>query len=410
MKWTLILSMTLAASIAAGCNLPTGATPASPASPASTAISASPIAPTAALPAVPTVALPCLESGDQNTINARLKGIGAIANLCPGAVFELTEAVTISADRQQIYTEGFPTDETRATLRIVSTYLTAAVQMRDYNGVVLSNLILDGNRPALGQRDGEALIRGGGFSDGQIIRGNRLMNTRSWSSLHLVEGYSASQPCTNALVEDNEIVPSGTSESMKWADGISLACRNSTVRNNLITDPTDGGIVIFGAPGSIVEGNTIRAETRTLLGGINMVDDGVYQGNFTGTIVRGNVIDAAGAAIRIGLGMGPRVWLCEPAGANRFVTGGTVTGNTLRGQHMQYGFIADGVKDWTVTGNVDEATHTGTPSVDCAGVIPSRPAGFLYNPARATGTFQPEFKAANLDLALWAIVSPRPGQ
>ncbi len=353
---------------------------------------------------------PCLASGDQNTINARLHGAGAIANLCPGAAFELTGPVTFSADRQEIWTEGFPTDDTRATLRIVSSSLTTAVQMRDYDAAILTNVIVDGGRTSLGHLDGQALIYAGGFSDGQIIRDNRLMNTRSWSTLQLIEGFSASQPCTNALVEGNQIGPAGTSTSMEWADGISLACRNSTVRDNVITDATDGGIVIFGAPGSIVEGNTIRAETRTLLGGINMVDDGVYQGDYTGTIVRNNSIDAAGAVIRIGLGMGPRVWGCEPPAANRFVTGGTVTGNTLLGAHMQYGFAADGVKDWTVTGNVDEATHSGRPSQPCGSVTASAPAGFLYDPANAAGTFQPEFAAAHLDLALWAIVSPRPGE
>ena len=77
---------------------------------------------------------------------------------------------------------------------------------------------------------------------------------------------------------------------------------------------------------------------------------------------------------------------------------------------MQYGFIVDGVTDWTVTGNIDEATHTGSPGVDCGGIFASAPAGFQYNSARAEGTFQPEFTEARLDLALWAIVSPRPGE
>lgn len=72
-------------------------------------------------------------------------------------------------------------------------------------------------------------------------------------------------------MENNESGPAGNSNET-WADGISLACTNSTVRNNLIIDAPDGGIVIFGAPGSIIEGNIIRAETRTLLGGITMVD------------------------------------------------------------------------------------------------------------------------------------------
>ena len=52
--------------------------------------------------------LPCLEFGDQNTINARLQGPGAVAMLCPGAVFELGAPVIITADHQQIYTDGFP--------------------------------------------------------------------------------------------------------------------------------------------------------------------------------------------------------------------------------------------------------------------------------------------------------------
>ncbi len=54
---------------------------------------------------------PCLASGDQNDINARLRLSGDVAVLCQGAVFELTGSVLISADNQQIYTEGFPIDE-----------------------------------------------------------------------------------------------------------------------------------------------------------------------------------------------------------------------------------------------------------------------------------------------------------
>jgi parallel beta-helix repeat protein len=55
----------------------------------------------------------------------------------------------------------------------------------------------------------------------------------------------------------------------QWADGISLSCANSTVYNNTIVDATDGGIVIFGAPYSVVRENRIRAATRVMLGGIN---------------------------------------------------------------------------------------------------------------------------------------------
>ena len=78
------------------------------------------------------------------------------------------------------------------------------------------------------------------------------------------------------------------------------------------------------------------------------------------------------------------------------------------GEHMQYGYAVNGVVDWTVTDNVDLATHSGVPEVDCDGQLASPPAGFQYHQSRVDGTFQPEFQDAFLDLALWAIESPRP--
>jgi hypothetical protein len=408
--WRLVLVAALASSTLAGCQIAAPSAdnhvPATTAAPTSAAAT---IEPTTGAPASP-ASLACVGSGDQNAINARLRQSGSAA-LCPGAMFDLTGPVIVDADGQQIYTEGRPTGGTRATLRLASASLTTAVLMRDFDGAVLSNVIVDGNRDVLGPRSGDALVYAGGYADGQIIRGNRVMNTRSWSSVHLIQGHSESQACTNGLVEDNEIGPAGTSDDMQWADGISLACSHSRVRRNVITDATDGAIVVFGAVGSVIEDNTIRAETRTLLGGINMVDEGPYAGSYVGTVVHRNVIDASGAVIRIGLGMGPRVWGClAAAAAGDTITGGTVTGNTLRGPKMQYGYAVDGVSDWTVTGNVDEAGHAGRPSTDCNGRVASRPAGFLYTPAHAKGVFQPAFAPGRLDLALWAIVAPRPGQ
>lgn len=355
--------------------------------------------------------LPCIPSGDQEAINSRLQAEGDVAVLCPGAVFELTSPVVISAARQGIHTQGFPRDDTRATLRIAAPDVTTAVSMQNHNGAVLSSVIIDGARASLGPTPGWPLVYAGGYSDGQIIRDNKIMNTRSWTSLLLIEGPSDDQPCQNALVEGNEIGPAGTSDTDYWADGISLACTRSTVRANVITDATNSGIAVFGALGSLIENNTVRAETQTLLGGIKMADFIAYEGDYSGTIVRNNVIDASGAVIRIGLGMGSRVWVCVPPDAvAAALTGGTVTGNVLRGDKMQYGFAVNGVRNWTVTGNVDEARHSGTPSVDCNGQVASPPAGFLYNPLQAQGVFQPEFTQGPLDLALWAIVAPAPGQ
>ena len=346
----------------------------------------------------------CIPSGDQEDINAALLETGDVAMLCASAVFELTSPVVFTADGQQIYTQGHPTDDRRAVLRVVSVANPSAVIMRDWSDAVLSNVIVDGNRPNLGPRAGQALIYAGGWASGQVIREVKAFDTRSWSTIQLIEG-SGSVPCTGALVENNDIGPAGEPDG-NWADGISLGCTNTVVRNNTITDATDGGIVIFGAPGSQVENNVIRAQTRTLLGGINMVDF-LYSGDYTGTVVHANEIDAAGAVIRIGMAMGTHPWWCDPE-QEETLFGAVVTGNTLRGEHMQYGYAVDGVENWTVMENTDLASHSGTPTVDCGGTIASAPAGFQYHSDRADGTFQKDFTEADLDLALWAIEEPQP--
>ena len=107
--------------------------------------------------------------------------------------------------------------------------------------------------------------------------------------------------------------------------------------------------------------------------------------------------------------MGARTWLClEDSEDDNTIFGGTVINNILRGDLVQYGFIVDGVSDWTVVDNIDESTHIGVPTNFCNGQIPSTPAGFQYYPQRSQGIFQPEFESASLELALWAIVEPVP--
>ncbi len=340
----------------------------------------------------------CVPSGTQEDINARLRQPDDIAVLCAGSAFELTSPVVFSADGQQVHTEGFVTDDRRARLRLASPFAATAVYMLNRSNIVLSNVLVDGNLPTLGPVQGQALIFAGGGGSGAVISEVKALESRSWTTIQLFEG------CTNALIENSEIGPSGA------ASGMALACRSSVVRNNTITDVWGVGMTVFGAPGSLVEGNVIRAETRGLFGGIGMVDLIPYAGDYSGTQVRGNVIDAAGATIRVALPMGYRVWFCvdpnDPTDYTLF--GATVTGNVLRGAHMEYGFAVDGVRDWTVTGNQDLATHSGTPTGQCNGQVASPPAGFQFYRARALGTFQPEFADAIVEFAVGAIVDAGP--
>lgn len=346
------------------------------------------------VPVPPAGAAGCVPSGTQAEINAALTGEGATAVLCSGAVFSLSAPVKFTAPGQEIATEA--NAAAPATLRIVSATLPTAVDGNYQDAVTLRSVVVDGNRPALGRLDGNqpALVSMGGARD-QVVRDNRIVEPRTWSALHFYEGVITGDvpQCQRAQIIGNRIGPAGLSP--QWADGISLACGNSLVRDNTITDATDGAIVVFGAPGSTIENNTVVAEKRELLGGINLVDLAPMNGNFTGTVVRGNVIDANGAFVKVGIAMGLRVWHCDDPGT---VHGASVTGNRLRGLHMGYGYAINGVRDWTVTGNTDESRHVGVPTTECGGGQ-ADPGGFQVGSA-GTSVLQPEFTSAKLNFAI----------
>jgi parallel beta-helix repeat protein len=314
----------------------------------------------------------CIGSGSDAAIQAALTGPGAVASLCPHSVFRLNNAITFTAPHQVIQTEGLPDGRARAKLEIVGTTLTSAIVGSNESHVTIRNIQINGERPRLGfVVDGGALMEMGGDAVGQTIEHVYAHDTRSWSSLHMAEGTSRFRPgCEHARILDNTIGPAGTpGPGYRWADGISMACGDTLVQGNKITDATDGGIVLFGAAGSMVRDNTIIAATRTLLGGINMVDpDYDYQG----TTVTHNIIDAKGALIKVGIGMGNAIWGC----GYTILSGATVTANILEGKHMGYGFAVNGVRDWRVTGNIDKSRHVGFTSLSCNGKVNSRPAGF----------------------------------
>jgi len=250
-----------------------------------------------------------------------------------------------------------------------------AVYMLNRSNIVLSNVIVDGNQPNLGPAAGRALIEAGGFGSGEVIRDIKALESRSWTTIQLFDPVAGGiSQCTNPVVENNEI-------RSAFGGGIAVACLAASCgttdyRHRAV------GIMIFGAPGSLVEGNVLRAETRGMFSGINMVD---YGFDYNGTRVHANVIDAAAAHSRR-CGDGYRIWYCvdpnDPTDYTFF--GATVTDNILRGAHMQYGFAIDGVRDWTVTGNQDFATHSGTPMAICNGKFPP-PRGLPDPPGEVAG-------------------------
>jgi parallel beta-helix repeat protein len=310
-------------------------------------------------------------------------------------VFELSDTVFFTQDNQGIYTQGFPKGDTRALLRIVHKDVATAVSAEGRAYVSVRNVIIDGARPQLGIGDGALLNFGRGVLDrvveGHVIEWVRAYEPRGWTVLYF--GGS----CSGAVARNNVFGPAGRAE-FAMADGISLECPNSIVESNTIFDTTDGGIVIFQSPGSLVANNTIRAESRIMFYGISMEDYWPLDGDFTGTRVTGNIIDAAGEMIRKGISMGPHMGCGPPWEEQPYRSrGAVVSDNTLTGDHMAHGFVIGGVEDWTATGNVDLPTHlTPIGEADCFGKDVAPPGGFHIDPTTSTGIFQEEFEAATV--------------
>ncbi|WP_265569169.1 right-handed parallel beta-helix repeat-containing protein [Streptomyces hygroscopicus] len=312
-------------------------------------------------------------------------------DLCAGSVFTLTNPITFTAPGQTIETQGLPTDSTRALLKTTGSSQATAISGGNQSNVTVQNIQVDGQRPQLGLvTNGAALLEMGGADTGQVVRNSVLSNPRGWSALHLIEGgvTNGIPACQNGKILNNTIGPVGTPDG-HWADGISLACGNSDVEGNTITDATDGAIVIFGAAGSQIKNNTVIAQNQVLLGGINMVDYNPTSGDYNGTVVSGNTINAAGSLIKVAVAMGPLTWGCGSTNVNY---GAAVTNNTLEGAHMGYGFVANGVQNWTVTGNVDNSTHVGYVSAtNCSGTPAAQPSGFQSGNVTGNSSLQSNF-------------------
>ncbi|CAL1700286.1 unnamed protein product [Somion occarium] len=296
----------------------------------------------------------CEPADPLNTLTDRLNtllnssGPGYTLPLCPSVQYYIQAPIVFAAPDQEISTAGYPTGDDRATLVVngpvaLGSGHTTAIDgtCQTCSGVKLRNIQINGTRQGASPTNGGANIEMGGGNSDQLIEYVHSFDPRSWSCLHIAEGPLT---CNNATVQHNDIGPCGSDTFQEWADGISVSCRNSLVRNNTISNPTDGGIVLFGSPGTLVENNTIFVETNTLLGGINLVDYLPFDGDYTGTIVRDNIImggfatdeaepgDTKGnnnedVIIKIGIAIGPRTWFGDRYGARNF----TVENNALFG-------------------------------------------------------------------------------
>ncbi|KAF6758857.1 hypothetical protein DFP72DRAFT_1064370 [Ephemerocybe angulata] len=358
--------------------------------------------------------------------------------LCPNERYLIQAPILFAHPRQEISTAGYPTGEERAMLVVVGPVAngkghTTAVDgsCSNCDGVKLRNVQIDGTRGDSTPTDGGGNIEMGGDNSDQLVEYVRSFNPRSWTCLHVAEGPLS---CNNVTIQNNDIGPCGIDTFQQWADGVSLSCKNSVVRNNMIMGATDGGVVVFGSPGSLIENNTIWVTNNTLLGGINLVDYIPYNGDYSNTIVQKNTIlggfandgeapaDTKGfnyesAVIKIGIAIGPRTWFGSKFGDSR-ARNGVIRDNTLSGA-FSYGIAVTSADNFTILGNtlVGNTTFIGAKGPNCSDsdTVPT-PAPWIVDWATVgtdmnsgTGKVQDGFEAISDGDSLTCVLPPNGG-
>lgn len=380
----------------------------------------------------------CEPSDPANTVTDRLNnllkngGDGYVLNLCPNAHYLIQAPILYAHNNQEISTVGYPTDDSRATLVVSGPVSngqghTTAVDgtCANCSGIKLRNIQIDGTRNGASSTKGGGNIEFGNSNTNQLIEYVKSFDPRGWTCLHVAEG---PLKCQTVTIQNNDIGPCGSDAFQEWADGISISCRNSVVRNNMIQGATDGGIVIFGSPGTQVYNNTIWVLNQTLLGGINMVDYDPWSGDYTGTVVRDNVIlggfatdndnatmskgsNFENAIIKIGIAVGPRTWFGDKFGDNVNING-VIQNNALSGA-FSYGIAATSSRNFTISGNIvkGNTSFIGARGSLCkpSDVVPS-PAPFIVDPATTKSmTLQSDFQTIQDGDSLTCVLPPNGG-
>ncbi|KAG9026592.1 hypothetical protein FRB95_008679 [Tulasnella sp. JGI-2019a] len=348
----------------------------------------------------------CIEEGTSEVLNHMLSngGPGALLSLCPNAVFTIDAPLVFTAKDQEISTEGYPDGVGRATIIVAGNSTATAIHgdCKRCSGVRIRNIIIDGNRRQMGRMmNGDPLVAIGN-AKGQVVEGCKLLDPRGAAAVHIREGDDL--VCSEARVENNHIGPSGeewveeidgpepelSPLGTPFGDGIRVACRDSVIRSNVITDITGIGIVTF-APGTKISQNQITIRGHTSVGGIFLVSRDPFGGNYTGTVVQRNTIDASGpeAYMRVGIGAGAPIFTDDHKSV---LYNASIIGNTVTGDRFGYGIAMAGVLGFVVDENVSKGAYWGVVSDRCArDPLNHVPTAFLYDPESSFGSFQKDF-------------------
>lgn len=197
-------------------------------------------------------------------------------------------------------------------------------------GITLSHLIVQGGgaqpriRALCSAPDSRPL--GGGIrvsASGFALRKSVLRNFTCHTALEVVVGSKS------ALIDENLIGPNGDHRPGEiWSDGVTIHDSEATVvRGNMFIDNTDVQLILGGCRRCSIENNRFRhsgAADKASFAELMLHSWPTTSGDYSGTLVRGNIIDC-GPYRRCGYGImvGSAPWYEGRA------SGGTITGNRV---------------------------------------------------------------------------------
>lgn len=166
--------------------------------------------------------------------------------------------------------------------------------------------------------------------------------------------------------------------------------------------------MVQGGPGTKVKGNVIVAISCEMFGGIALIDPFAYYEldakkrtyDYRGVVVEDNLIVAMGGRIHAGVPMGGAIWAKHLSGT--ILLGATVRNNHISGAAAGYGYVANGIDGFEITGNTSDAVYSGLGD-GLPGKVLDAPMAFMYDPATVgSSRLQKEFiaKKKSLDRVL----------
>ncbi|MEJ2666185.1 MAG: hypothetical protein P8Z81_03630 [Deinococcales bacterium] len=346
-------------------------------------------------------------AGNERALQARLdaaaaRGGGTVA-LAQRALVMLDTPLTVP-EGVTLTTVGAPDPRryadmarlVRAPSMAAPASLTALVRLK--GGAKLTSVWVDGARDVPGNKAPleDVITYGGGVE----VSSDRISNSQGPNTLYLFGGFNGF-PCASASVTGNLITAYSSDHYLNgdWTDGIAINCEGATVTGNEVIDATDVGIVVYrntvaSPQHSVVRNNSVLSAGNSAYGGL--VFDPLYESGrvtpktfgFTGATIQDNTLwTGPDTHFEIAISNGTRAWFAGRASVTADTgTGGSVIGNTTGAlsARVQTGIATAGMLHTTVTGNTLRLQHISAgrcPKLDDAAELGSGHASGTFDPA-----------------------------